>query len=257
MPLTLSSPDTQALAEHFDVPMVKDAAKTLQLPIKLLFPAGVRFGVQTYHMLGLGNLFWSLTVFLFLCCVVNSLTMDMFLNSDCLPLSADFLAGDMAIPGLFLALALGFDRYLEDEHRRKDGNEGSSEQVVDKISLVHGDRDDDARASTSLRSLDRGPSSGPKLRADGYFNAARWGYVAGIGLSIGASRIYDAAQPALLYLVPCVIGPLVWRARERNHLGLLWGGFYEPDSDDETELEDKSGDLEENGSASSGLSRVV
>jgi hypothetical protein len=32
-------------------------------------------------------------------------------------------------------------------------------------------------------------------------------------------------QPALLYLVPCILAPLLLRARKLHHTALLWEGF--------------------------------
>ena len=47
----------------------------------------------------------------------------------------------------------------------------------------------------------------------------------GILASIGASQWFGAAQPALLYLVPAVLGPMILRARHFGHLKELWVGF--------------------------------
>jgi hypothetical protein len=216
----------QALGEHFDFPMLRDhASKTLHLPIKLLFPAGLRGGFQTYHMLGLG---------------------------------------DMAIPGIFLALALSFDKHLANERARKDGGGGGSscgggghESFV--VSGAGGDgpgvsgggeaggarERHAAEASNSALATAAAAvavvAAALPLAADrAYFYAARRGYVGGIALSIGASRATGAAQPALLYLVPCVLAPLVARAKTRNHLGLLWAGF--PEEEEEEEEEEDGGD---------------
>jgi len=251
----------QALAERAGVAAAVTArmAPTLQLPIKLLFPAGVHHGVQTFHMLGLG---------------------------------------DMAIPGLFLAFALAFDAYLEHEHARKDGRLGGGAHAgggvlggsggsggdgwgKGDVEAGHhrGQRSGEGRSGgggdahedplgapffaaspfTSSSSPPSPPPPPPSLSppfdvgGDGetpqdavgpwpppappapvskaYFYAARSGYVAGIVLSIAASRLTGVAQPALLYLVPCVLGPLLWRAAGRRHLGLLWGGFHDPTYD--------------------------
>jgi len=209
--------------ERFDLPALRDyASKTLHLPIKLLFPAGIRGGVQTYHMLGLG---------------------------------------DMAIPGIFLALALAFDKHLVNERARKDGGEETSSSSSDdkghvdlalasSSGALHGGAASSSIASSSTgeastacdylaaEAAAHGPLPAPAQRQ--YFYAARCGYMCGIALSIGASRLTGAAQPALLYLVPCVLLPIIARAKARNHLGLLWAGF--PDDDDNGGFDDADGD---------------
>ena len=176
-----------------------------------LLKAGVRGGLQTYHMLGLG---------------------------------------DMAIPGIFLALALAFDKHLADEHARKDGSDtaavapaagdgsGSGSASLEPSGARERHASEaSASASAAAASVDAAneadaTSAVPPVSRRQYFFAARRGYVAGIALSIGASRLTGAAQPALLYLVPCVLLPIVIRAKARNHLGLLWAGFSNDDDGD-------------------------
>jgi hypothetical protein len=40
-----------------------------------------------------------------------------------------------------------------------------------------------------------------------------------------SSRTFHAAQPALLYLVPCVLGPIALKALRAGQLEQLWTGF--------------------------------
>ena len=49
----------QQLAEKAQVPVMRDAAAHLQLPIKLLFPTIQVNGVQHFHMLGCDSSFSS------------------------------------------------------------------------------------------------------------------------------------------------------------------------------------------------------
>mmetsp|Transcript_71327 Transcript_71327/g.161318 ORF Transcript_71327/g.161318 Transcript_71327/m.161318 type:complete len:411 (+) Transcript_71327:109-1341(+) len=200
----------QQLAQAAGVAGADAIAHTLQLPIKLMFPAGVSAsGAPVYHMLGLG---------------------------------------DMVVPGLFLAFALAFDVHLDDEHRRKDGHASGH---------ISG-QSPDSKGDEEAGEVTRGGGTVPILPAVGlvgggvggrnetraaatpYFSGARKGYVAGLIVSMAASQIFGAAQPALLYLVPCVVAPLVFRARKRNHLGLLWRGFQTPEDDEEDSGEDTS-----------------
>ena len=57
-------------------------------------------------------------------------------------------------------------------------------------------------------------------------------YVVGLVVSVAMSRIFHAAQPALLYLVPCVTLPIAARGHRLGHLGHLWRGVEEEEDHD-------------------------
>jgi hypothetical protein len=223
-----ASNPAQVFGEYLNVPGLKDASTTLQLPIKLMFPAGFRNGSPIFHMLGLG---------------------------------------DMAIPGIFVAFALAFDEFKEDQEgdvvqegvpvvvgssdallkQRKRGTKkgnGNSAMVTENIEEGPSGIGS-CRMSETLKNDAKGArfqpppdatvgniqvlssscpvASRPKHKP--YFNTARFGYIVGILASIGASQWFGAAQPALLYLVPAVLGPMILRARHFGHLKELWVGF--------------------------------
>jgi hypothetical protein len=46
----------------------------------------------------------------------------------------------------------------------------------------------------------------------------------GLLLALGTGVVFQAAQPALLYLVPCTLAPVMVRAAARKEWGELWGG---------------------------------
>jgi hypothetical protein len=63
----------------------------------------------------------------------------------------------------------------------------------------------------------------------GYFVPCAVAYVVGLGLAFLANTvhftIFDVAgQPALFYLVPCMLGATVWRACRRNEFAAMWDG---------------------------------
>jgi minor histocompatibility antigen H13 len=60
------------------------------------------------------------------------------------------------------------------------------------------------------------PAAGP------LFLAALWGYAAGYAATLLALAATGAAQPALLYLVPGVLGAALGRAWARGELQQLW-----------------------------------
>lgn len=101
--------------------------------------------------------------------------------------------GDMALPGMLIALLL-----VEDVGRWREG----------------------------------GGAGRPPLRSWAFwarsYTAPAWvGYGAGMFLAMGFGTVFQAAQPALLYLVPCTLAPAVVRARRQRDLRALWHGWEE------------------------------
>jgi len=60
--------------------------------------------------------------------------------------------------------------------------------------------------------------------ADDIFPLALVGYAAGLVCSFVANGVWGVAQPALLYIVPATIGPVVVATASRGDLGELWRG---------------------------------
>ncbi|GAB4816173.1 hypothetical protein N2152v2_003219 [Parachlorella kessleri] len=147
-----------AEAMHLPVPAV--VARQLDLPMKLLFPRSLRHpSPQDSLMLGLG---------------------------------------DMALPGLLLALLLCSD-YRRAAKRELPGTSGAAEGGL-------------------------GLLLSPRFWRGGYAGLCWLGYCAGLVLALGTGVVFQAAQPALLYLVPCTLAPVLSRAAARGELGELWGG---------------------------------
>ena len=57
---------------------------------------------------------------------------------------------------------------------------------------------------------------------DGYFPMAMAGYAFGLCLAQLAVEIFNYGQPALLYIVPCVLAPVLYRSNRSGTLPLLW-----------------------------------
>ncbi|KAF7131853.1 hypothetical protein RHSIM_Rhsim09G0198600 [Rhododendron simsii] len=114
--------------------------------------------------------------------------------------AADFMMlglGDMAIPAMLLALVLCFD------HRKS--------------------RD-------SVKPLDLASSKGQK-----YIWYATSGYGVGLVTALAAGILTRSPQPALLYLVPSTLGPIVVVSWMRKELLELWEG-QTPDMNDKAHL---------------------
>lgn len=58
----------------------------------------------------------------------------------------------------------------------------------------------------------------------GYFPAMLLGYAAGLVLAVAASVVFQAGQPALVFLVPCTLAPFHAIAWWRRELRELWSG---------------------------------
>eukprot|EP00638_Chattonella_subsalsa_P003841 CAMPEP_0117765326 /NCGR_PEP_ID=MMETSP0947-20121206/20037_1 /TAXON_ID=44440 /ORGANISM="Chattonella subsalsa, Strain CCMP2191" /LENGTH=237 /DNA_ID=CAMNT_0005587943 /DNA_START=375 /DNA_END=1088 /DNA_ORIENTATION=+ len=133
--------------------------------------------------------------------------------------------GDIAIPGIFLAFALQYDFFLR--QKAKSQKEEKDELSVELLEM-------------GTRRQDQSQRNTPDVSAvNAYFRACLIGYVIGLLLSGLASAIFRAAQPALLYLVPCVLGPLVYQAYKKSNLKELWNGF-EKEKQEGDELEERA-----------------
>ncbi|KAM3210706.1 hypothetical protein ACQJBY_064584 [Aegilops geniculata] len=149
-----ASNPVHTVANKLSLPGLQLITKKIELPVKLVFPRNLLGGIVPgstpgdYMMLGLG---------------------------------------DMAIPGMLLALVLSFD------HRKSKGVAVPS---------------------------DLSPTS--KRRKYVWF--ALTGYGVGLVTALAAGILSQSPQPALLYLVPSTLGPIVYLSWLRNDLWELWEG---------------------------------
>lgn len=132
--------------------------------------------------------------------------------------------GDIVLPGIMMAMALRFDLYLHFLRASKilghkpDGT--PRRQLADygtpKTSYV-GElwwtRSFKAARSKALKNADFKKT---------YFAASIVGYIAGMTVTMTILQVYKHAQPALLYLVPAVLGSLWGTALVRGEIGLMW-----------------------------------
>jgi minor histocompatibility antigen H13 len=194
-------------------------AKNLDVPIKLVFPRpaeassepGVTHG-RSYSMLGLG---------------------------------------DIVLPGLMIALALRFDLYMF--YLRKQT----------KVNKEHCEGD----MCVLREEVEKAPYTtvtghwGEKFWTGGiphsvlpkhlstrfpkpYFTASMCGYVVGMVATLAFMTVFKHAQPALLYLVPCVLISTWGTGLVRGELKEMWGFSEaitaEADDEQETPIEDKA-----------------
>ncbi|KAF2454649.1 signal peptide peptidase-domain-containing protein [Lineolata rhizophorae] len=188
----------------FFTPMMVTVAKSLDIPIKLLFPQPSTGKIASHAMLGLG---------------------------------------DVVLPGIMIGLALRFDlflHYLRRQRRadapstlaaRPHGLENSSEGSIAieraKYRPVSGTWGSYFWTRTWLgHLLISEPYPCPdELRVHfptPYFNAALTGYVVGLIVTLAAMHVSNHPQPALLYLVPGVLLFLYATATLKGELREFW-----------------------------------
>jgi len=64
-----------------------------------------------------------------------------------------------------------------------------------------------------------------RTRCPGYFHLCTAGYAIGMCICFFVLFVFKAAQPALLYLVPCTLGPVCLVGYQNGELGSLWEGI--------------------------------
>lgn len=165
--------------------------------------------------------------------------------------------GDVVLPGIMIGLALRFDLFLFYLRRQKHKKAPASSAVATADAAVEkpkyfslsGRWSDHFwthslltgrplfKASSSSASSPTATQESAKLEAPftfpkTYFRASLVGYVAGMLCTLGVMHVWGHAQPALLYLVPGVLGSLWLTALARGELGAMWE-FSEAVEDDE------------------------
>lgn len=194
--------------------MMVTVAKSLDVPIKLMFPrppTGSEPPTASAHaMLGLG---------------------------------------DVVLPGIMIGLALRFDLYLfylRRQVRTPATKEGEPDTIVKPQyhSLAGRWSDHFWTHSFTGRPLWTSPQSNeskpeaPFTFPKTYFKASITGYILGLMATLGVMVVWNHAQPALLYLVPGVLGSIWLTALFRGELGLMWNFSEEIDEEEGAQSKD-------------------
>lgn len=129
--------------------------------------------------------------------------------------------GDIVLPGIFMALALRFDLYLHYLRKQKSLSlDKSSKNDIIKAPYV------DATGGWGERYWTRRNTE--TTVADGarfskvYFKASIVGYIIAMLVTMAIMFKYQHGQPALLYLVPGVLGAVWGTAVVRGETKLMW-----------------------------------
>eukprot|EP00887_Chlorella_sp_A99_P003229 scaffold9.g3229.t1 len=189
-------------AEALELPGSGSIAPQLQLPVKLLMPARLSLaGGEPYLMLGLGDIALPSTLLALLLCV------DYRRSAKAAAAAAAAAGRASGRGGLARAGSAG----------GRGGLPPGSSAASDGGSTAGSGGGGAAGASMQqLRSW--------KFWRGSYAGAAWCGYWAGVAASLAAGLVFEAAQPAMLYVVPCCLLPVLALGAARGDLAELWGG---------------------------------
>ena len=138
--------------------------------------------------------------------------------------------GDIVIPGVFVALLLRFDCLPE---RLRGARAGAGAAAAPARAT---------RSSSSSAGATGEDKKKPFLSSCPYpyFAASFFGYVLGLATTIVVMNVFDAAQPALLYIVPAVLGATALAGAARGELKAVFSFSEEPEEEEEEEKEEKA-----------------
>ncbi len=144
--------------------------------------------------------------------------------------------GDIVLPGIMMALALRFDLYLyylrkpyPRAHIHSLTPSAKPKPTYEPAKGKWGERWWTRSLPISALPPTIAGSVFPKV----YFYASIAGYVVGMLVTVIVLNVFHHAQPALLYLVPGVLGALWGTALFRGELELMWRYTEAGDVDDE------------------------
>ncbi|KIW71717.1 hypothetical protein PV04_03852 [Phialophora macrospora] len=217
----------------FFTPMMVTVATKLDVPIKLLFPR------PDGCVLPVGAAEGSPAMEEYLKCLAKKRTMAML------------GLGDIVVPGMVLAFALRFDlylHYLRQGHASKQGKEPEATRPT--YTSAKGSWGERFWTSSKLWPKEIQAKQFPKP----YLYATIVGYLFGMVVTVVVMQVAQHAQPALLYLVPGVLGSLWGTALVRGDLKTLWNYSEMPasETDDKNKTDaakNNKGALESNGDA--------
>ncbi|KAF8947198.1 Signal peptide peptidase-like 2A [Haplosporangium gracile] len=141
--------------------------------------------------------------------------------------------GDVVLPGILVTFLRECDARLEED------------QSLSSVMLAGMDSTTTRRSTALFLSRSAGKDGRGRWS---YYLTAILGYAVGLEMTFVAMMWSNQGQPALLYLVPCTVVPVVLLASKRHELSLLWngwGGLDGGESEDDDE-DDEEGPGEEN-----------
>ena len=192
----------------FYTPLMITVATSLDVPIKLLFPRPAidpgPLGKRSLAMLGLG---------------------------------------DVVLPGIMMALALRFDFWRWCEARRIKEFKAAGAEAASGAAITPSKAQLPVFIKPTGTWGERLWNCGTKdvggVFPKTYFFTSIGGYVAGMLVTLYVMHVWNHAQPALLYLVPGVVGAVWGTAVVRGEVGMAWRYTEEVDEDEDEEKKEK------------------
>ena len=254
----------------FYTPMMVTVATKLEVPIKLLFP-------RPDNRVCVPPVSDSLEAREYLTCVtgggkcvrpdvVGVEAVDEFLKCLAKKRSMAMLGlGDIVVPGIMIAFALRFDLYryylklgrIESDRKQGVGQnqekqiENKGQEKVDDVFKADGDKPVyyEARGMWAERMFTARKLWSTAMKAKEFPKVYFWttvgGYFAGMVATILVMQVWQHAQPALLYLVPGVLGSFWGMAMLRGEVKLLWNFDEAEEEKEKEEIEKKKKDADE------------
>lgn len=160
--------------------------------------------------------------------------------------------GDIILPGMMIAFALRFDLYLfylrkqiqptinDPNHPEDAVSDTASQEAIEptKATWHPATGGWGERFWYSKEEILRSKRFSSVLFPKTYFHASVIGYLLGMLCTLGVMEIYGHAQPALLYLVPGVLGSMWGTALAKGDIKALW--MFD-EGEEEREAKDRSG----------------
>ncbi|KAJ9612615.1 hypothetical protein H2200_004212 [Cladophialophora chaetospira] len=200
----------------FFTPMMVTVATKLDVPIKLLFPR------PDGCIVPVGAPEGSPAMEEYVKCLAKKRTMAML------------GLGDIVVPGMILAFALRFDLYLHYlRQSRSSNNDGKTDETKPTYTSARGSWGERFWTSSKLWPKETQAKQFPKP----YLYATIGGYLVGMVVTVVVMQIAQHAQPALLYLVPGVLGSFWGTALIKGDLKTLWNYSEVPDSETDKKSE--------------------
>ncbi|KAF8455153.1 signal peptide peptidase-domain-containing protein [Terfezia claveryi] len=192
----------------FYTPLMVTVATSLDVPIKLLFPRpapeGSQLGKHPLAMLGLG---------------------------------------DVVLPGIMISMALRFDFWRWCEARKIKESKAAGAEAASGAANTSSKAQLPVFVKPTGTWGERLWNCGEKdvggIFPKTYFFASIGGYVAGMLVTLYVMHVWNHAQPALLYLVPGVLGAVWGTAVVRGEVGMAWGYTEEVKVDEDEKKKEK------------------
>ena len=163
--------------------------------------------------------------------------------------------GDVVIPGMMIGFALRFDLYLFYLRKQTRQKPLPDKNTVEKRETKETAKDEtENTAHETLKAQYQSATGGwgerfwlrsqDHDRIDGgvfpktYFHASIVGYILGMLCTLGVMQVYQHGQPALLYLVPGVLGSLWGMALVKGDLKAMWE-YSEANEEGESKTDEK------------------